>query len=527
MSFRKVFSEQQNPLKDPLVASVFEQARKMSLKVYVVGGYLRDLLLKSGAERSSLESTRKADKVLAGHARAGSHRATYAKDIDFAVVPRPDLFPGTADGNTSAFAVAHMVKRYFKSSHFVPLDRDNDTARVVLDNGTILDFAGCVGGSIETDINRRDFTINALAWDAEHPDCVIDRVGALKDIDNRIIRAISKQVLKDDPLRILRAFRFKALLQAEIEQSTLEWVKSEAASITQVAYERINYEMFTLLQCNGAGSVLEEMSERGPGGLSLLECIYPELKATRDVTPNAFHHLGLFDHSLAAVKELERKLPQLPQWAHESYLKDLSQGVSRLAATKLAALLHDIGKPATWQITEEGRHTFFGHDVLGAEMVETVAERMKWSRQLNRFISKLIRWHLRPGQLFHGGPPPSDKTVMRFYRKMNEETPELMLLAFGDLGATLGAGLKEVSRMNLSDQFDQLLAGYSEFTKRKKGQPKYLTGVDVMRLLKISPGPEVGEILNALVEAQGLKEVTDRWSAERFVQDYQHKKYSR
>ncbi len=489
----KVFAEEQNPLSDQLLAKVLHCAPQGSVKLYLVGGFVRDCLWEKTARVKT------------------AARGNRSKDLDFAV-----------EGG-SAFEFARTVARALKA-HFVPLDQGNDTARVVVDDGDLrhwLDFAGCVGGTLESDIHRRDFTINALAWSADDPQNVIDLVGAMPDLESRTIRAISSQVLKDDPLRLLRAYRFKAVLNADIDAQTLAWIESSSNLIENVSAERINYEMFTLLECDGAGQLLESMGKNG-----LLEAIYPELKETRKVTPNAFHHLGLFDHSVVAVQELEAKLKDFPDWTRESFIKELSQGVSKLAATKLATLLHDIGKPATWQINEEGRHTFFGHDVLGAQMAEVTSERMKWSKSLSRFIAKMIKYHLRPGQLFHHGLP-SERTVLRFFRKVGDDMPELILLAYGDLGATRGEGLPEDSRRSQAKHFAELLDAYLQFSQEVEPLPRLLTGSDVMKLLQIAPGPEVGEILNALVEAQGVKKVWDRQSAERFVQEYQQKKYSR
>jgi putative nucleotidyltransferase with HDIG domain len=469
-----------NPMQLPQVQKVVAAARAGSQNAYLVGGFLRDILWKGakGAE---------------------------AKDLDFAISG------GKALDFAKKFAGEH-------NAHFVILDESFDTARVVFDDGTYLDFAGCVGGSIESDLRRRDFTVNALAFDASKPDCVLDLFDALGDIENGLIRAISKDVLADDPLRLLRAFRFKATLNAQIETQTMQWIKELSGLIEGIACERINAEMFILLNAKRSGQIVCELGQTG-----LLESIYPELRETRRVTPNDYHHLNLFDHSIETVHQLEENLGRLPEWVHESARETLSFGVTRLAAAKLAALLHDIGKPGTWEINEEGRHTFYGHDSKGADMADLMAERMKWSKPVGRFISKLIQWHLRPGALFHHGLP-TEKAVMRFYRKMGVDLPELIALALGDLGATCGDGLPEQSRLTLADQMIDLLYGYRKFVEESKEKPRFLNGLDVMRLLDIAPGPLIGEILEALAEAQSLKEVQDRPSAERFVIEYKTKK---
>lgn len=480
MTYKKL-TNHPSPIELPLVQRVVAAGRSRSVDTYLVGGFLRDLLWKG--------------------------RPRDAKDLDFAVV------------GATAISFAKQLADEL-SGHFVPLDPVFDTARVVFDDGSFLDFSGCVGGTIEADLQRRDFTVNALAFDASHPDCVLDVVGGLDDIEKRQIRAVSKSILEDDPLRIVRAFRFKAILEADIESQTLTWIKELNGALQSIACERINTEMFTLLNSPNAGAVIEEM-----GSVGVLEEIYPELRETRRVTPNQYHHLNLFDHSVEAVKELELSLTKVPDWVIESNSEMLSFGITRLAATKLAALLHDIGKPATWEINEDGRHTFYSHDNVGAEMAEVMAERMKWSKPVTKFIAKLIKMHLRPGALFHQGRP-TPRAVHRFYRKSGADLPELMILAYGDLGATCGEGLPLESRLDLSDQYLHLLNGFKTFVDRKLDINRLLTGEDVMRILSVPPGKIIGEILEALSEAQAISEVLDRPSAEQFVIEYHAKKYS-
>lgn len=474
------FTEETHPLKQPWPRQALEDASRRGLKLYLVGGYVRDAMLK----------------------RDGGS----VKDFDFAVVG------GSAVAFAEAFATAH-------GGHFVLLDRDLDTARVVAEDATIIDFAGCMGATIEQDLHRRDFTVNALAWDAERPDTIIDLVGGVEDLHAKRIRAISEQALIDDPLRVLRAFRFAAALAAQIEAPTLDMIKRHAASLSKVAGERVSYEWFTTMDAPRVGDLVKKM-----GATGVLEAIFPELTAQHKVTSNAYHHLGLFDHSMEAVAQSEEFLQKAPEFVLSSLGRRDSYAVTRRAATMTACLLHDIGKPDTWEITEEGRHTFIGHDKLGAQMNETVAKRLKWSRPIERLITRLIAAHLRPGQLYHQGPP-TDKAVHRFYRNIGEDTPELITLAFGDLGATRGPGLEE-TRGALENSLRELLAGYPVFVDSQKKLPKLLDGEQIMQLLGIKPGRLVGELLEELEEAQALEQVTDREEAERFVADKYREKYA-
>ncbi len=468
-----MFPKGLNPLEQEANQKVIGIAKDTGARIYLVGGFLRDAL--GGIEREP-------------------------RDFDFAVC------------DTSAIGLARQVAEKL-NGHFVLLDLENDTARVVFQENINLDFAGCVGKDIETDIKRRDFTINALAWDHNKPDEVIDLVGGMDDLKAHTIRCISEQNFLDDPLRLLRAFRFASRFGGTIEPETLAMIKRHADKLSQVAPERISYEFFLTLEADNVFPIVKTMGEYG-----ILEVIFPELKETRKVTTNAFHHLGLWDHTLELVAQAEARVSSVPEWARLSYKQEIASGITRLAATKAACLLHDIGKPGTWNITEEGRHTFYGHDKVGADLSEKIAERLRWSRPLSRFIVKLVEWHLRPGQLFHQGEP-TQKAVHRFYRNCGDDVPELMLLAFADLGATRGPGIEGENWNSLENNLIELFQGFSVFKEGQISLQRFMDGNEVMKLLAIEPGQIVGEILTSLEEAQGLGEVTSRAQAEAFVRD--------
>lgn len=467
--------------------AVFAMAKERGIESYLVGGCIRD----------AIETEAVAAKGLA--AKAGPF------DFDFAI---------KANALDFARSIADQLE-----GHYVVLDPQFDIARVVLDSGNYLDFAG-YKGSMSEDLMRRDLTINALALDGSERDQVIDLVGGLEDLESNTIRAVSQEVLQDDPLRLLRVYRFAVAREALIESQTRDFVKSNMALLSGVAPERINYEFFTLMDKPSAGRYIHEMGEIG-----LLEAIYPELKDCRRVTANSYHHLALFDHSLETVPQLEAKLPTLPAYFMESVSQSMSYGVTRLAATKVASLLHDIGKPGTWEVQPDGRHSFIGHDKLGAEMIRPLAQRSKWPRSLAKLVEKLVLWHLRPGQLFHTGEP-TVKALNRFYRNVGEDFAELLLLAFADFGSTRGPGLTGDKREALHQSLHSLVDGYPAYLESIANIPKLLGGADVMRLLGIGPGPIVGEILNALSEAQEFKEVANIAQAEAFVHSYWDSKKS-
>ena len=249
------------------------------------------------------------------------------------------------------------------------------------------------------------------------------------------------------------------------------------------------------------GNRIYEMAKLG-----LIEKLFPELKACHRVTPNSYHHLPLFEHCLETVPQVEAAIDLAPQWIKDHLAGELQSGITRRSSTKLACLLHDIGKPDTWQITEEGKHTFIGHDKLGGEMSRPIATREKWSLNVARHIEKLITMHLRPGALFHTGDP-TEKAIKRFYRACEDDFADLMMLGFADLGATCGAGLSEEARLRLRMKFIEIIEGYPEFVEATKVMPRLLDGNALIALTGMRPGPGIGKILEAINEAQALKEI--------------------
>lgn len=478
-------------LKDEYIKAVNDIAIGAVVPIYLVGGHLRDFVMQTDTKFDTKQGA----------------IPTYL-DYDFAVK--------TAEQN-GAIEFAKLTSEKLNGV-FVLLDEKNDTARVVLNSDTAspvnIDFAACVGGGIESDVMRRDYSVNALAWDPLDPDNLIDKVQAMKDIENRLIRALSQANLIDDPLRILRAYRFSAALSFSIDKTTQDWLAQNAQLLSNVAGERISTELFALFSHSNTFIHLQAMANN-----KVLDAVFPELAATRVVTANAYHHLALLDHSLEAVRQMELYYDRASIQLKESCNQIIGHKLTRLAVTKMATLLHDIGKPATWEITPEGRHTFYAHDSLGAKMSDETAARLKWSKSVSRFINRLIKWHLRPGALFHTGEP-TQKAVNRFYRQVGTDVPELILLAYGDLGATRGQGLVDEARARLELRFDDLLNGYFLYIEEQARTPRFLTGADVMELLQIAPGPVVGELLEALDEAQTLKIINSRKEAERFAKEH-------
>ncbi len=406
------------------------------------------------------------------------------------------------------------------NGHFVLLDTKNDIARVVLeDKINYFDFAKCENDDILTDLKRRDFTINSIAMTICGNDKdFLDINNGIKDLENGIIKAISEKNIIDDPLRTLRAFRFAAQFDFEIEKDLYNYIKKHKNLIEKIAPERIHQELIKLFESKACSKNLIAMKKSG-----LLFNIFPELELQLKVPPNPHHHLGLLDHSIETVRQIELITQTLPDWTQEHLYKEQATGIKYISLLKIAALLHDLGKPATWQIDEQGRHRFIKHDERGAEISESLLKRLKFSKAANKYISKLVRFHIYPSHLTRESTLASDKAIARMFRKLGDETPGIMALAMADRYSALGPEISEkmVSR-NISGLFN-FLDKYKKSKEKEATIPKLLDGNDVIELLQITKGPKVGKILVALKEAQMENKVNTKKEAEIFIIDLNKK----
>ena len=416
-----------------------------------------------------------------------------------------------------AISFAGKAAKAFEG-YFVLLDEEHDIARVVMpDKKNTLDFAGCVGQNILTDLKNRDFTINAIACKIEKSKSeLIDPLNGIEDLNKKIIRAIGEENIIDDPLRVLRAYRFAAQLGFSIENQTLELIEKHKSLITLVSIERITQELIKLFEGDFAGENLYLMNNYG-----LFDEIFPELIIQRKIPPNLHHHLGLLEHSIESVKQLETEIKNFPIWAKEHLYREFSSGIKAISLLKLATLLHDIGKPLTWQIDEEGRHRFIKHEELGSEMVLNVLKRLKFSKNTMKYIAKLIKYHMYPSQLLNDGLEKlSEKAIMRMFRRIGDDMPELILLAVADRLSARGSEItNEIVEKNIQGLYF-LLEKYKKSQEEVRKIPKLTDGNEVMKILEISPSPILGKILKDLNEAQISGDVNTHEEALEFIKGY-------
>lgn len=395
---------------------------------------------------------------------------------------------------------------------FVPLDEENKIYRIVLpDKINYIDVTNPVGDSIEKDLMRRDLTINAIAVNIRTGE-LIDISGGVTDIMNKCINYVNELNFVDDPLRLLRVYRFQALYGFQLAPETINAVCKYSDLIHKPAVERINYELLKLFGGEYAHVALENMNKTW-----ILEEIFPFVKELKQVPPNSHHHLDLFHHSIETVKQVQILYNEATDEVKEHLSKIDFGGFSRLAHLKLAAFMHDIGKFSTWTI-EEGKHRFIKHDDVGSKMSVKILKDLHFSNKQIDYISSMIKYHIYPSHVMTS-PQITEKIMMRYVRKMDTNSIDAIILAQADRLSARGPEITDqIVERNITS-LNMLLRFYLEARETLKPLPKLLSGNDVMQILNIKPSKRLGEIMDALHEAQISGDVITKEHAIEFVKN--------
>ncbi len=386
-----------------------------------------------------------------------------------------------------------------------------------------LDLEPLRGGSLEADLALRDFTVNAIAEPLEGG-APIDPLGGLADLSARRLRMTGSGAFAEDPLRVLRLVRLAAELDLQADEQTLRSAREEAGALEGVSPERVFSELRRIIAAPRAPWGLQMMSELGATAVVL-----PELEALRGVEQNRFHHRDVYGHTLEVF---ERTIAltasgagglsaQFDQDEQDTLLGEHRAEVQALLAEPLAdqltrgdalrwgALLHDAAKPLTREIRPaDGRVTFIGHDVRGAELARAILERLRASERLRAHVAALVRNHLRLGFLVHEPQPLSRRTAFGYLRACSPVEVDVTLLSAADRLATRGDRAQESIDAHL--RVARGLLG-DALRWRAEGPPAPLIrGDELAEELGIALGPRVGELLVALAEAQYAGELSTR-----------------
>jgi poly(A) polymerase len=367
--------------------------------------------------------------------------------------------------------------------------------------GRVYDFAPLQGESIEDDLRKRDFTINAMARPREGGE-LIDPLGGRADIESRTLRVIGPESYERDPLRPLRLARFAAELGFAPEPDTEKLTAAAAGRLPEASGERVFAELRRLVLAEHAVQGLA-LADR----LGLLAAVLPELSDLHDVDQSHFHHTDVYGHTLEVLERLIELEAEASGDLREVLDEPLADELTRGEALRFGALLHDIGKPATYSVRDDGRVTFIGHDRLGEDMVRDICRRLRTSDRLSRFLEGVTRHHLVLGFLVHKRPL-GRREVYRYLTCTSPVEVEVTLLSCADRLATRGKNAERAIDAHL-ELAKELMPAALEW--RRTGPPKLpLRGDELAREAGMEPGPELGRVLAELQEALYAGEIESR-----------------
>lgn len=458
-----------------MLMPVYDFVKKRGIKLYLVGGILRDLILKR--EKENL-------------------------DFDFAI-------------KSGAISFGKRLAKELRCG-FVILDKEHGSCRLVKKyEGQFytFDFTDFRGKSLEEDLRHRDFTINAIALkleetlkDADLSKILIDPYEGKGDIKKKIIKVVNTGAFAEDPLRILRAFSFSAILNFNIDKNTLRLAKLKKNKLISVSGERIRDEIFKVLATDRAHDYFLALDK-----LKILDIIFPEIKKMRRIGQGPYHHLDVWQHTLETIRQLELIFKGTKNEEITEYLNtDICSQRRRKALLKFGAFLHDLGKPKTLR-REKGRTTFHGHERVGLRIAEDIAKRLKLSNDEIYSLHKMVLWHLRPGYLADTDSP-TPRAKFRYFRDAGPEALSILLLSLADQRSTKGPLFTFKVRKLHENVVARLIKEYLKKGKEKT-QKRLLNGNDIMKEFKLEPSPLIGKILSELEELQAIGKVKNKQEA--------------
>ena len=395
---------------------------------------------------------------------------------------------------------------------FIPLDEANKIYRIVLkDKVNFIDVTNPIENNLEKDLARRDLRMNAIAFDLKD-NKFIDLFDGFEDLKKSKISIISEQNLIDDPLRLLRIFRFQAVTGFDIDENLKNIVKRHKDLINKPAKERIQYELMKFFDGDYTVKALKNLDECG-----LLCEIMPIYNDVKKVPSNTHHHLPLIGHSVETVNQIQN-FYKIANKEVKNHLDNIDfGGFRRLAHLKLAGFMHDIGKFSCWTIEEDtGRHRFIKHEFIGAEMCPKILRKLKFSKKQIEYISDMIKYHIYPSHII-ATEGLSEKVKLRYIRKIDPNVIDNIILAMSDrLSARGEAVTDEMVKKNISG-LQELLGYYLKIKDNLKPLPKLLSGNEIMDITGIKPSEQLGNLIEALHEEQYSGNVNTKEEAIDFI----------
>ncbi|MEK7551025.1 MAG: CCA tRNA nucleotidyltransferase [Patescibacteria group bacterium] len=424
------------------VLLIYKKIEDAGFEVYFVGGSVRNLLLKKDVKDWDLTTNATPEDIL-------------------------KIFPnGFYDNDFGTVGVPYKIREDKKVAEITTFRTEKST------NPTHKPDKVLWGKTIEEDLARRDFTINAIALrlvGKSNSFEMIDPYSGEKDLKKKILKAVGdpNQRFKEDALRLLRAIRIATELEFKIESKTFEKITEDALLLEHISKERIQTELLRILKNDNAYDGIMLLHTSG-----LLRYILPELLEGVGVSqkrPGRHHTEDVFTHNVLSLKFCP----------------------SKNEIVKFATLIHDIGKPKSLSKDKDGLVIFYNHEIVGSRIAQDICQRLKFSKKDREKVVTLIRWHM-----FSVNENLSDAGVRRFIRRIGvENVKDMMDLRVGD---RLGGGTQTAESWRLKLFKEKV-------EKELKPAPFSINdlkvnGNDIMKLLQIKPGPKIGDILQKLFE---------------------------
>ncbi|TYT22695.1 CCA tRNA nucleotidyltransferase [Dictyoglomus thermophilum] len=443
-----------------------EYSKIYDITPYIVGGFIRDYLL-----------------------------GKKPQDIDFLIDP----FNIDFIDNLSKILKGRLVI----------LDEERKYFRIVVknkENTFVLDFTPIYQQNLLLEIVRRDFTINSIVLNLRNFE-IYDPLKGLKDLERNVLKLSSPDSLKEDPLRILRVFRFGAS-GFKIDKSVFESIRKNSQRLSKIKPERIHEELYKILKNPFTSYIWKEMEE-----YNVLREIFPELSEMKNIPWSEPHHENPLEHSITTLYVLEelfynidKIFPSIKKELEKYFSEKLFSEFTKKETLKLASLLHDIGKSKTYSIDENNLVHYYGHSKVGSEMLEEIAERLKLSNKELSFIQKIIRNHM---YLIDFIKNQEINPIHKLISRVNEDVPSLIFLFISDQIA-----IKRT--FENKEYFEKLL---QDFFRLKSIPKPLLSGHEIMQLFNLQPSPLVGILKEKLIEAQIEEKIKTKEEAIRFLKE--------
>ncbi len=466
-----------------LIAAIDAVARRQGEVFYIAGGTVRDWLL-----------------------------GRKPHDLDIAV------------GN-KAEASCKMLIDVLEGGALVKLGTEKEEAARVVWQGVCVDFSAYRGGAetIEEELSRRDFTINAMAvaLNAEGGgQILIDPLAGYADLAARRLRPCPG-AFEADPLRMLRGYRLQAELGFDLDQECSGRIRQMRSAINGCAAERITAELERIMATELSAEAWRAMVESG-----LAFEFLPELELGQGMEQPGYHHEDVLGHSLLALEKMGRIFSRPQQYFPEG--RDTIESYlaleSRRRRLRWSALFHDLGKPATRSSgTMDGeRTTFYDHDSVGREMFLEIAARLRMSRKESEAIGRLIDMHMHPFHLSGARRRQqlSRRALLKICRRAGEDLPGLFVLAMADSLASRGPKKPEDTEAELARLFGEVQRAKERHIEPVIAGGRLIDGHDLQKIFGLVPGPHFRRILDEVELAQVEGKIASRRQALSWLEDY-------